>query len=173
MQCQDIDVAVLGFANAEDDVAGDRFAICQFLEAAVEWQRLAIFIREVGEVRIANGDDTQIDGCFVAWTITHQMQHADSVHFFGDRTPSSARRTDAHGATIGAFLICVWKQRSHGSARQRVAFDGQVVRIQRIAAHRLGVEGLSVWRDVPVDRVGFFQSQASCCGRRLAVNRLP
>ena len=69
------------------------------------------------------------------------MEQVDAVDVLGHGAPHGPSRTGVHCATINAFRA--GNQRPQCAAGHRVALGHQIVGVQTVSAHRLGIKRLA------------------------------
>ena len=153
MEGEEVDVAVVGFADAEDDVFGDEFSVWESGEAGVVFEGFSVFVFELGKVGIGDFDDSEVNWGFVAGSIADKVEKAATFTGNGDSEPCGSRGANTECPAIGLFGS--GDEWSEGSAGKSAAFRGEVVGIESIAPHGIGVEGFAVRGNIPVDGIGF------------------
>src|SRR5262245_6070657 len=118
----------MSLRDAENHVLRGGRSILELREAPVERQWLSLFVGEVGEIRVADGQGAEVRRRIFSRTIANQMrQQLDSFRraglSHGDADVSFG--ADAHRPAIRSF--CSGKKDSQRLAGKRVAGRCQVV----------------------------------------------
>src|SRR5713101_6832168 len=117
LQSEDMNRAVVGLADAQEDVAGGGDAAGSFENAAVAGQRLAGLIGELGVIRITDRNGAAIAWRLVAGMKAYQVSEANAQRAGdGDGGPDVARRPHAHRPAIDGFSA--GDERTEGTAAQ-------------------------------------------------------
>jgi len=119
----------------------------------VEFEGFAVFVFELGKVGIGDFDDSEVNWGFVAGSLADKVEKAATVTGNGDSEPCGSRGSDTECSAIGLFGS--GDEWAEGSAGKGATIGGEVVGIESIATHGVGVEGFAVRGNVPVDGIRF------------------
>ena len=137
----------------------------------MKFEFFSFFILKLGEVGVGDFYDTEVLWGFVSVSEADKVEKAVAFVGHSHSEPGCTSWTDTQGTAVRLF--CSRDQGAKSSAGEGATLLCEVVGVEGIATHGVGIEGFPIGRDVPVDGIRFgSQSKAALVSWWFAVNGL-